>query len=150
MPLNSENQSRNEEEKKILQGKEIEASFADEEILRVKEKIKAGSFEEEKNQEKRENGKEKAVNRDTENTLMTKRQSPTPQQLKTLTDQTNNANISHYMNILVNMALNKSIYQAIKVARKIGNAYLLDRFHDIIVNELFEDLAKKKKIKPIK
>jgi hypothetical protein len=170
MPLNfSENRQNIEESrrealrqdieklKKILEVKEkelktpLETTSLKEEILRVREKIKSRSIEYEKIREKKEEKEEKEISRQDYEEIFVKRKFPaTQQQIKNITKQVDDTNIRHQITILVNLAVKKSVYYAVKVARKIGNAYLLDRFHDAIVNELYEDLVKKKKIKPIK
>lgn len=140
--------------KKLLEVKEkelkttLETSSLKEEILRVREKIKSRNIEYEKIREKKE--EKESARQDREEISIKRKIIPTQQQVKSVARQIDDTNIRHQINILVNLAVTKSIYYAVKIARKIGNAYLLDRFHDAIVNELYEDLVKKKKIKPIK
>lgn len=139
--------------KKLLEVKEkalkttLETASLKEEILRVREKIKSRGIEYEKVKEKEE--KENA-GQDYGEISVNKKIFPSQQQAKIIPTQTDNSNIRHQLAVLVNLAVTKSVYYAVKVARKIGNAYLLDRLHDAVVNELYEDLVKKKKIKPIK
>lgn len=45
---------------------------------------------------------------------------------------------------LIIIALEKSIPQAVKEARKTGNAYLIDRLHDELVDKLYEEILKRK------
>lgn len=143
--------------KKILEVKEQELRIRSRkekpviagEILSVKEKLRSRSFEYEKIKEKTDEGKgEKAPS--AENFFSKRQAAPTARQIKALDDQLKGANIQHQLFLLANVALTGSVYYAIKIARKIGNAYLLDRLHDMIVNEMYDDLVKKKKIKPIK
>lgn len=130
---------RSEKEKPIIAG----------EILGVKEKLNSRNAEYEKIKENLGGGeKEKKPNY--ENFTIKRQATPTAQQTKSLDDQLKGANVQHQLTLLVNVALVKGVYYAIKLARKIGNAYLLDRLHDMIVNEFYEDLVKNKKIKPIK
>lgn len=143
--------------KKLLEVKEkelkttLETASLKEEILRVREKLKSQSIEYEKIREKKEEKEEKESAGQDYGEISIKRKSlPTQHQSKIVASQLDNSNIHHQLAILINLAVTKSIYYAVKIARKIGNAYLLDRFHDAIVNELYEDLVKKKKIKPIK
>jgi len=142
--------------KKLLEIKEKELRSSPEtsslkkEISAVREKLKKENVEYEKAKEKTEDGKEKQKNTEADNVILKRTGTLTPQQIKAINAQINDANVSRQLSILVNTALTKNIYQAIKMARNIGSAYLLDRFHDIIVNDLYEDFVKKKKIKSIK
>lgn len=136
-----------EREMRIISGKEKPVIAG--EIFSAKEKLKSRSVEYEKIKEKIDEKKgEKAGG--AENFSSKRQSAPTAQQIKTFNDQLKGANIQRQLSLLTNLALTNSIYYAIKLARKIGNAYLLDRLHDMIVNELYEDLVKNKKIKPIK
>ena len=51
---------------------------------------------------------------------------------------------------LINLAFNKSIDEAIKEASKTNNAALIDAFHDVIVDELYNSLIERKKLEVIK
>lgn len=136
-----------EQEMRLRSGKEKPVIAG--EISSVKEKLRTRGIEYEKIKEKID--EEKGGKENGDETFSSKRQSaPTAQQVKALDDQLKSANIQHQLSLLTNLALTNGVYYAIKLARKIGNAYLLDRLHDMIVNELYEDLVKNKKIKPIK
>lgn len=142
--------------KKILEVKEKELKARHEvpvlksEIAQVKEKLKTRNVEYEKIVENKEENEKGEIRANIEE-LTTKRASaPTAQQLKLMDDAVKDANVQRHLTLLVNLALTKSVYFAIKAARKLGNAYLLDRFHDILVNEMYEELVKNKKIKPVK
>lgn len=50
---------------------------------------------------------------------------------------------------LVNLAFGKSIDEAIKEASKTNNAALIDAFHDVIVDELYNTLIERKKLEKI-
>ncbi len=134
-----------EHEMRSISGKE--KPVVAKEISSVKEKLKNQSVEYEKFKERtEEGGKEQAA----ENFYTKRQTAPTAQQLKALNDQLKGANVQHQLSLLANVALAKSVYYAIKIARKIGNAYLLDRLHDMFVNDMYEELVKNKKVKPIK
>lgn len=49
----------------------------------------------------------------------------------------------------VNIAFEKSLTQAIQLAKATGNAALIDAFHDMIVDELFIHLVERGKLKSI-
>lgn len=51
---------------------------------------------------------------------------------------------------LVNAAFTQSIAAAIKQARAIGNAALIDAFHDALVDELYQQLVERGKLEPLK
>ncbi|MEK7583176.1 MAG: hypothetical protein AAB483_02125 [Patescibacteria group bacterium] len=48
---------------------------------------------------------------------------------------------------LVNVAFTKSIDEAIKEARATNNAALIDAFHDLLVDELYQHLVERGKLK---
>ena len=50
---------------------------------------------------------------------------------------------------LVNMAFQKGIYYAIRVAKKLSDPYILDEFHDDLTTKLYEQLVGEKKIKKL-
>lgn len=45
--------------------------------------------------------------------------------------------------VLCNLAFQRGLDQAIKTAKSLGNAYVLDEFHDTLIDELREQLIKK-------
>ncbi len=50
---------------------------------------------------------------------------------------------------LTELAIHKGIYYAIEVVRQIDDPYLIDRFHDALINDYFEKLVASKKLKRI-
>ena len=48
---------------------------------------------------------------------------------------------------LIKLVFEKNIAYAVKVARNIDNPYVLDEFHDTLVDEYYEEIVEKKKIK---
>lgn len=50
---------------------------------------------------------------------------------------------------LINLAFSKSIDEAIQEAAKTNNAALIDAFHDVIVDELYNALIERKKLEKI-
>ena len=51
---------------------------------------------------------------------------------------------------LINVVFNKSLDEGIKEASKTNNPALIDAFHDILVDELYDMLLERKKLEPIK
>lgn len=51
---------------------------------------------------------------------------------------------------LCDLALQKGLDYSIKVARSLNNAYVLDEFHDTLIDKLREQLIKKGKLKNAK
>ena len=51
---------------------------------------------------------------------------------------------------LVNLAFTKSIDDAVRSVVKTGNPALIDAFHDVLVDKLYDTLLERKKIDPIK
>jgi hypothetical protein len=51
--------------------------------------------------------------------------------------------------LLIQLAFEKSVFEAVNVARKLDNPYLLDEFHDALVDKLYNQLVEKGKLKQI-
>lgn len=49
---------------------------------------------------------------------------------------------------LVNVAFTQSLQKAIAEAVKTGNAALIDAFHDLLVDQLHQELLNRQKLKP--
>jgi len=145
--------------RKLLEIKEkelktsLETASLKNEILLVREKIKARGIEYEKAKESKETKKETAKEsgkespeQNFEDLSTIRKVAPTKLQIKKITRQMKDADIAHQLVVLIDLARFKGVYYAIKIAKKLGNAYLLDRLHDAIVNDLYEDLIKNKKL----
>lgn len=130
----------------------LKSSSLKDEILFFKEKSEiAGSEIDRKKekaleQEKTESSSEAKRELDYEDLSISRKIVPTKQQIKKISRQMKDADIEHQLSILINLAAAKNIYYAIKVVKKIGNACLADRFHDAIINNLWEKLTKDKKM----
>jgi len=145
--------------KRLLEIKEkelktsLESASLKKEILLVREKLKERSAEYEKGNEfketkleiARETAKE-SLRQNFEDLSMARKAAPTKLQIKKITRQMKDADIAHQLIVLIDLARFKGVYYAIKIAKKLGNAYLLDRLHDAIVNDLYEELIKNKKL----
>lgn len=59
------------------------------------------------------------------------------------------AELKNKVQELVNTAFLKDLSTAIKEAYGVGNAALLDAFHDVLVDQLYEELIKREKLKKI-
>lgn len=145
--------------RKLLEIKEkelktsLESASLKDEILMVREKLKAKTEERIKKIEHKEAAKEtaKETSREKpeqkyEDLSMMRKVAPTKLQVKKITKQMKDADIAHQLAVLVDLARFKGVFYAIKIAKKLGNAYLMDRLHDAIVNDLYEDLIKTKKL----
>ncbi len=51
--------------------------------------------------------------------------------------------------LLVNMAFEKGVVEAIEVAKSLDSPYLIDELHDILVDELYNKLVTEKKIEKL-
>lgn len=51
---------------------------------------------------------------------------------------------------LVNLVFNKGLDEGIKEALKTNNSALIDAFHDILVDELYNTLLERRKLEPVK
>lgn len=148
--------------RKLLEVKEkelatsLETASLKNEILRVREKLKARTLEREaiaskeyketKTEIAKESGKE-APEKNFEDLSMARKVVPTKAQIKKITRQMKDADIAQMLVTLVNLAKYEGVYYAVKIAKKYGNPYLLDRLHDAIVNDLYDELVKTKKLR---
>lgn len=57
-----------------------------------------------------------------------------------------NLNPQEQVGVLCEMAFDQGIREAIKIARELDNAYVLDAFHDSLVDQLYQKLIEAKKI----
>ena len=51
--------------------------------------------------------------------------------------------------LLIDLAFEKDLSHAVEVARRLDNPYLLDEFHDVIVDELYNKLVEEGKLKKL-
>ena len=51
--------------------------------------------------------------------------------------------------LLINMAFEKGVVEAIEVAKSLDSLYLIDELHDILVDELYNKLVTEKKIEKL-
>lgn len=150
--------------KKLLEIKEkelkasLESASLKNEILSAREKFKERNIEHgalaaaaavERKEAKLEIAKEKgneSPEQHFEGLSMARKSAPTKKQIKKVTRQMKDADIARILVDLVNLARFEGVYYAIRIAKKYGNAYLLDRLHDAIINDLYEELVKSKKL----
>lgn len=145
--------------RKLLEIKEkelktsLESASLKNEILLVREKLKARGIEYEAGKENKEAKKEttkesakEAPEQKFEDLSMARKAVPARAQIKKITRQMKDADIARQLIVLVDLARFKGVYYAVKIAKRLGNAYLLDRLHDAIVNDLYEELIKNKKL----
>ena len=52
-----------------------------------------------------------------------------------------------YIDSLVELSFQKGILSAVKEARKMGNAYVLDKFHDTLVDRYYQKLLDSRQLK---
>ena len=51
--------------------------------------------------------------------------------------------------LLIEMAFGKGVIEAVEVVKRLDNPYLLDEFHDALVDELYNKLVEQGKLKQI-
>ncbi len=54
------------------------------------------------------------------------------------------------LQILVSIAFERGLVEAIKEARKANEPYLLDAFHDTLVDRLYDELVRRRKLDELK
>lgn len=57
--------------------------------------------------------------------------------------------LRHQVQELVNVAFTKSLAEAIKAVNKLNNPALLDAFHDVLVDQLYDTLVERGKLEKI-
>lgn len=75
--------------------------------------------------------------------------SATPQQIATKTKEIAGEPKERQIQLLVNLAFEKGIVQAVEVAKGLNNPYLLDELHDVLVDEYYNKLVEQGKLKSI-
>ena len=71
----------------------------------------------------------------------------TPQSIFDEACQSDDSRTVQVLEDLVNVALNKGIDQAIALSYKTSNLYIMDKFHDMLVDIFYDMLKQKNKIK---
>lgn len=51
--------------------------------------------------------------------------------------------------LLIQMAFDKGVIEAVEVAKNLDNSYLLDEFHDALVDKLYNTLVEQGKLKQV-
>ena len=51
--------------------------------------------------------------------------------------------------LLIQMTFDKGIIEAIEIAKNLDNPYLLDEFHDALIDHLYDKLVKEGKLKQV-
>ena len=59
------------------------------------------------------------------------------------------ADQQHHLQELVNSAFEDGLTSAIEKAMKMNDPYLLDSFHDLLVDRLYDELIKRNKLKEL-
>ena len=75
---------------------------------------------------------------------------PTPRAGSGQTPLYQDPDIQPVVQNLVNVAFTKGIPEAVKEAVKSNNPAIIDAFHDVLVDELYQALVERKKLEPIK
>lgn len=74
---------------------------------------------------------------------------PTQQQIQEQVKQIKNLDRQNQVKVLCDLAFQKNLNLAIEVARSLDNAYVLDEFHDTLVDKLYQELIKRGKLEEI-
>lgn len=92
---------------------------------------------------------EKQILREVVSEQIQKAQSTTVQQPSQNAGQIKSQPKERQVELLVALALDKSIFEAISVAKNLDSPYLIDELHDTIVDELYAKMVSEGKLKPI-
>ncbi len=74
---------------------------------------------------------------------------PEEKEIKKSAEQIKNQPKERQLQFLVDLALEKGIVEAVNLVRSLDNPYLLDEFHDTLVDQLYSQLVKEGKLKQI-
>lgn len=72
-----------------------------------------------------------------------------PEAVKTDTGQLRAMDKNQQIKALVDLAFQKGVIHSVEVARNLDNPYLLDEFHDTLVDELHKELVERGKLEEI-
>lgn len=50
------------------------------------------------------------------------------------------------LQFLINLAFEKGLNRAIKIAKDLNDAYVLDEFHDLVVDKLYSELKRRGRV----
>lgn len=75
---------------------------------------------------------------------------PAPQKQDDNTSSYNDPQLVAKVQELVNVAFSKGIDDAVRSVAQSGNAALIDAFHDVLVDQLYDMLVERKKLEPVK
>jgi len=74
---------------------------------------------------------------------------PTDEEVKEQVGKIKTLDKEHQVKVLTDLAFQKGLSFAIKVARSLDNDYVLDEFHSTLVDELYKALVEKGKLKKL-
>lgn len=74
---------------------------------------------------------------------------PSQQDIQAKVLQMKNLDTENQLKRLVELAFQKNLKEAIAVVKKLDNAYLIDQFHDVMIDQFRKDLLEQKKIEEI-
>jgi len=95
--------------------------------------------------------KEKVVKQEIKEYLQELQQTPptaAPLATRDETDEIKKFPASQQVGALVSLVFEKSLNEAIQVAKELNNPAILDEFHDILADRYYKELIEKKIIKP--
>ena len=75
---------------------------------------------------------------------------PAPQKQQDDQSSYNDSQLVDKIQELVNLAFNKSIDDAVRSVVQSGNPALIDAFHDVLVDKLYDTLIERKKLETVK
>jgi len=139
-----------ETSEKIPEPTEVRPSL-EEEILELEKKLaeKKAEISKEKEAEK-EPVKEKVETEiETEKVAPTPVPPPSPTQVRQQVKDLQSLDRQNQVKILSDLAFQKGLDFAIQVAKDLDNAYVLDEFHDTLVDELYKRLIQEDKLKQL-
>ncbi|MBW6440931.1 hypothetical protein K0B03_02745 [Patescibacteria group bacterium] len=97
----------------------------------------------------KENSVEQPITQPIASQTQVQQENEDEKKVKITTAELKNLDTVGQVNKLSALAFDKGLAHSIKVARSLGDAYLLDALHDKLIGELHEELIKKGKLKKI-
>jgi len=128
---------------------EREPQIEESEIKELKTRIERleGQLEREKTPEE----KEKLVKKEIKDYLQELQETPSgasPVNLRDEADEIKKFPSSQQVGALISLVFDKGLKKAIAVARELDNPAILDEFHDVLVDRYYQELIKRKILKP--
>jgi len=129
------------------EGKEGEHLFIEDEILELEKRIEQKRGELEKIKKIEGDVEKIGANSQASSSVATPSDEEMDEEDKSSLREIKNLPRQKQLEVLLEVALKKGVNSSIKIARSLNNAYVLDEFHDSLVDRLYNELIEKGQLK---